>query len=421
MQDHKRELKLSEEARKKAEAAAGASKTTLAEKDEYISSLETQVNEAMAKTMEMEASLDASKSEVKKLSSLLSQAEHAIEEHDNTITEIHQEKVAMEKSLTATRANAKELEAQIEQHRREIHDLEHRLQQEGESLRNSEISMEKLMAAFQKEKESLANRVRSLEEENGLLEKRLVTEIEQVRKSKEEQQQRFEHDLAVSKETANGNLELVQQRHQEELQELQTKLISWQERLSSEQAEHQGAIDELQASLESGERARRKLLEERDMALQERSNILSELQDIVQQKERTIAQSADQIATLQLQVKGLQSQLQSKTHGIKEDSETKRVDALEQKCLALEGELRKSKRREEKLQALQYRLQQDFKQSSGSLEMFANLRDIRSLEYELDRTANRAEKEISALKKALKKATESSNARSVLVGKENQR
>eukprot|EP00889_Picochlorum_renovo_P006018 jgi/Picre1/33048/NNA_008374.t1 len=155
LEDHKKELKLSEEARKKAEAAAGASKTTLAEKEEYISSLEAQVNEAMAKAMEMEATLDASKSEVKKLSSLLSQAEHAIEEHDNTITEIHQEKVAMEKSLIATREHAKELEDQIERHEGQIQDLEHRLQQEGESLRNSEVSMEKLMAAFQEEKDSL--------------------------------------------------------------------------------------------------------------------------------------------------------------------------------------------------------------------------------------------------------------------------
>jgi chromosome segregation ATPase len=76
---------------------------------------------------------------------------------------------------------------------------------------------------------------------------------------------------------------------------------------------------------------------------------------------------------------------------------------LQERCLALESELRKSKRREEKLQALQYRLQMDIKECGGSLEAFKNLRDVRSLEYELDRTANRAEKEIARLRDIISK------------------
>lgn len=63
---------------------------------------------------------------------------------------------------------------------------------------------------------------------------------------------------------------------------------------------------------------------------------------------------------------------------------------LEAHCAQLEGELRKSKRREEKLQALQFRLREDLKAAGGDLAAFDGLRDARGLEYELDRVANRA-------------------------------
>ena len=55
----------------------------------------------------------------------------------------------------------------------------------------------------------------------------------------------------------------------------------------------------------------------------------------------------------------------------------------------LQGELRRARRREEKLQALLYRLRED----SASPAAFDKLRDVRGLEYELDFVTNRAQRE----------------------------
>ena len=55
---------------------------------------------------------------------------------------------------------------------------------------------------------------------------------------------------------------------------------------------------------------------------------------------------------------------------------------------ALESELRKSKRREEKLQAMMYRLTMDIKESGGCLDALKNLRSVRELEFDLERAQN---------------------------------
>lgn len=409
MQDHKRELTLSEEARRKAEATAEAHANALSEKEQYISSLESQVNENMAKAMEMEATLDASRSEVKKLGSLLSQAEHAIEEHDSTINEIHREKVAIEKSLEASTQSRKMLERQLEQYQLEIQQFEHRLQQGDESLRLAEESMQRLMASFEEEKDGLAKRVRDLEEENRRIAAEMQSEMQELGKAKDDQQHVFQKEIARFKEAGESALKEAQRMHEQELQRLQEQIKSSHDCSASEHAKHERAIADLQASLEQASSEKENLIEEKRSILSE----LQSLRDMAKDKERTVAQQGDQVASLEIRIKELQSQLGCKA--------SQDVDALRQKCMVLETELRKSKRREEKLQALQYRLQQDFKQSLGSVDMFSNLREVRSLEYELDRTANRAEKEITALRAALQKATESSRAstRPVLIDKEN--
>jgi len=58
------------------------------------------------------------------------------------------------------------------------------------------------------------------------------------------------------------------------------------------------------------------------------------------------------------------------------------------KMTALESELRKSKRREEKLQAMMYRLSLDVKESGGCENALKTLRSVRELEFDLDRAQN---------------------------------
>ena len=76
------------------------------------------------------------------------------------------------------------------------------------------------------------------------------------------------------------------------------------------------------------------------------------------------------------------------------------LDRMKERYAILEGELRKSKRREEKLQALQFRLQMDVKESGGSVDALKNLRSVRELEFDLDRAQN----QISRLRAQVDKA-----------------
>ena len=62
---------------------------------------------------------------------------------------------------------------------------------------------------------------------------------------------------------------------------------------------------------------------------------------------------------------------------------------LQERAAALETELRKSKRAEQKLQALLYRLRQDVSQVKQGAELLAKLEDQRSLEYEVDFLTNK--------------------------------
>ena len=62
---------------------------------------------------------------------------------------------------------------------------------------------------------------------------------------------------------------------------------------------------------------------------------------------------------------------------------------LQERAAALEIELRKSKRAEQKLQALLYRLRQDVAEVKQGAELLAKLEDQRSLEYEVDFLTNK--------------------------------
>jgi hypothetical protein len=60
-----------------------------------------------------------------------------------------------------------------------------------------------------------------------------------------------------------------------------------------------------------------------------------------------------------------------------------------EKLPQLEAELRKSKRAEQKLQAMLFRLRKDLQEAGGDMGAFDNLKDVRQLEYEVDFLANK--------------------------------
>lgn len=59
---------------------------------------------------------------------------------------------------------------------------------------------------------------------------------------------------------------------------------------------------------------------------------------------------------------------------------------------ALESEVRRGRRREEKLAAMQFRLREDVAAAGRDPAAFDRLRDVRGLEYELDFVTNRAQR-----------------------------
>jgi len=62
---------------------------------------------------------------------------------------------------------------------------------------------------------------------------------------------------------------------------------------------------------------------------------------------------------------------------------------MQSRVSALETELRKSKRAEQKLQALLFRLRQDVAELQANPSLFDQLQDVRSLEYEVDFLTNK--------------------------------
>jgi hypothetical protein len=65
------------------------------------------------------------------------------------------------------------------------------------------------------------------------------------------------------------------------------------------------------------------------------------------------------------------------------------VSLPQERAAALEVELRKSKRAEQKLQALLYRLRQDVAEVKQGADLLAKLEDQRGLEYEVDFLTNK--------------------------------
>jgi centromeric protein E len=62
---------------------------------------------------------------------------------------------------------------------------------------------------------------------------------------------------------------------------------------------------------------------------------------------------------------------------------------VSEKLAGLESELRKSKRAEQKLQAMLYRLRKDLQDAGGDLATFDRLQEVRTLEYEVDFLTNK--------------------------------
>ncbi len=88
-------------------------------------------------------------------------------------------------------------------------------------------------------------------------------------------------------------------------------------------------------------------------------------------------------------------------HIVCHPQDTNTRSTTQEQTAALHAELRKSKRREEKLNALVFRMRQDVQGLTNDPTAFDKLFNVRELEYELDFAANKAAREQAALQQQI--------------------
>lgn len=416
LEDHKREVQVL--------------KKNVSEKEDYASTLEGSMNELTNKVAELQAALDAAGMEVRKTKSLLSQAENAIEDHEATITEIHKEKLEVERALD-------ELEKEAEALRQDqaggvaersglgdrIEALEEDLQAAQNALQAEVLSgntkMDDLMAAHEaalqlkdQELEGARSLHEKLELESGTLRAAIMDHeiaLEMLRKEQKVA-------TAIAEASAATTAQELQSSFDEQLGTLR-------EELEAERAASKISMEQLRKSAaDAADKAAAEAAEARELAhtshreLQTAQALVSDLEERIRGLMAAKRGGERDMAALEEKLSGAHDEL----NRLKHELEAARAAAsqavppptvpntelikdfgdIKERCTVLEGELRKSKRREEKLQALQFRLQMDVKESGGSVDAFKNLRSVRELEFDLDRAQN----QISRLRSHIDKA-----------------
>lgn len=415
LEDHKREVE--------------ALKMTIADKEKYAASLDGSINELTNKVGELQAALDAAGIEVRKTKSLLSQAENAIEEHETTITEIHKEKLDVEMALGEVEKEAETLrqdhEARVEERAllaKRIQALQEDLEAAHDALENEVSSgnakVDDLMAAHEvalelkdQELEQAQSAREKLELEAGSLRSDIMDLKIALEKSLNEQRTKAAKAEAAAASAA------------QELQgSFDEQIRTMREELEAERAASKAALEMREAAGQAATKATGEAAEARKLADASRHKLLtaqsvaSGLEEEIQASKKaqytsdlTMAAMDEKLCGAQGELNRLKLELEAARAASSQtippptalnDGPIKELGHMKERCAVLEGELRKSRRREEKLQALQFRLQMDVKESGGSLHALKNLRSVRELEFDLDRAQNQISRLMAQIDKA---------------------
>ena len=411
LEDHKREVE--------------ALRKVIAEKEERASSLDVSMNALTSRAAELQAALEAAGTEIRKTKSLLSQAENAIEEHETTITEVFKEKLDLERALGELEKEAgvlREDRTSMVQEKAELADLIQTLQSDLLAARNAleheilgnKAKLDDLMAAHesaQQLKQQELEEARSTQEKLELEARALRAEVLELKLDLEkirEDQMATAAAVAEREEAAVGAAQELRKSLEDQLREAQ-------EMLETERTASKSAIDLMkESSSEAAKMAAAELADARERAnalhreLQTlRGNALG-LEEEIEALKASRESDSGHRAAMEDKLSAMQEELSqlkclhklelesakaevSKTASVDASGHAQLIKELEQfkeRYAALEGELRKSKRREEKLHALQYRLQMDVRESGGCLGALNNLRSVRELEFDLDRAHN---------------------------------
>lgn len=359
--------------------------STIQERQEYISSLETQMNDIMADNMEGKATLESATLQCahaeKELKELREELEHVQDQAEHRAAELQQSKETvdmLENSLDEARTRAETMKHALEETEKRAHTAEER----SNELLAQSTALESRLAAVNAEMNQMCHD----------LEKKVCTANESAEKWKS-LVETMQEDQAMG-EKAKIQLEST-------ITELQQQLDSEQKLIESGSLE----VDRLREEVDGVRRDMEVIIaqhaQHKAEMHEEFEKKISSLSTALQQLETQVQQSRAEAEMLQQKLQ--ESTEQSNVH----QENTEASESIRKRCSALEQELRKSKRREEKLQALQFRLREDLAKAGGDVSFFDKLKDVRSLEYELDRALNKAAKEKAVLQEALREARRS--------------
>ncbi|MBX9448666.1 MAG: hypothetical protein KL787_02625 [Taibaiella sp.] len=431
-----------EAAMQEAAQKIAAAETSLQEHAAYVSSLENQINDSMSEGMELKAAAEGAAQQCRTLEEQLARATATAE-----VAHEHVEETTAELQATKTREEAAKME--LCDVRNELEITKHAAAEvaaEAEGLRAQVAANAENTAALETRLTELESELKSMTSERNMVESELETAlteaarwqavVEDLRSAQNEtdagiaeksaalmQAQATVAELESRVAAAEGELVAVREREAEIRVDLESRLTEVQNELEgviASAAATEAALTEERAnaiSLASTLESLRSELEIERSAVQAQQELAAQqvaaAEATAERHTAMVAQDSERkIASLNSRIQSLEGQL----HRAATEAEVSqqralaaagpvgtKLAALEQRCTDLENDLRKSRRREEKLQALQYRLKEDIRQAGGDTmaTVFDQLRDVRSLEYELDRVANRAAREKAALKEAL--------------------
>lgn len=362
--------------------------------------------------METEAAVIATQGRVTELEHQCAEYQQAFETQKTHAETCESSLFDLQKSFSEKEKNIEEmgrayleLQETIVMKEKQTEELRKALDAEKASNMQSGASLEDIKASFAAEKRELEERIQEMvknqQQHMSALqvgEEKLKALKTQIRETEEDRDRRI-HDLTISHESQK-------EQNLAELGNIEKKLAKTESML--EQANQQISHLTEQAKLLAA--SNKDLNSELELAKETYEKLMSQAKKQAGDEQASLLQQHDsmkaEISSLKYQVEQLSqcANLKQKTGNTNQPSPTKENILFKEKCIRLEQELRRSRRREEKLQALQYRLQEDVRQSGGSMEVFTKLKDIRTLEYEMDRAANKAEKEICTLRQALQQA-----------------
>ncbi|MBX9448646.1 MAG: hypothetical protein KL787_02525 [Taibaiella sp.] len=419
-----------------------AAETSLQEHAAYVSSLENQINDSMSEGMELKAAAEGAAQQCRTLEEQLARATATAE-----VAHEHIEETTAELQATKTREEAAKMElCDVRNELGITKNAAAEVAAEAEGLRAQVAANAENTAALETRLTELECELKSMTSERKMVESELETAlteaarwqavVEDLRSAQNEtdagiaeksaalmQAQATVAELESRVAAAEGELVAVREREAEIRVDLESRLTEVQNELEgviASAAATEAALTEERAdaiSLASTLESLRSELEIERSAVQAQQELAAQqvaaAEATAERHTAMVAQDSERkIASLNSRIQSLEGQL----HRAATEAEVSqqralaaagpvgtKLAALEQRCTDLENDLRKSRRREEKLQALQYRLKEDIRQAGGDTmaTVFDQLRDVRSLEYELDRVANRAAREKAALKEAL--------------------